>query len=103
VIYSEGTDFRVAGRVILRKGDARIVWRPGSTDWSGVGMRMYYKAALQAENILESGHRCCTVLTEGGRLSRATWTSVRERIAEVLKVPLKKIPAELPNRTVKVG
>jgi len=102
VIYKEGTDFRVSGRVILRNGDARLVWRPGSTDWSGIGMRMYYQSTLQIENLQENGHRRTMVLLEGGRLSQVPWGILRGRLAEIFKIPLKKVPAELPQRTVKI-
>jgi len=102
VIYSEGTDFGAVGRVILRKGEARIVWRSGSTGWSGIGMRMYYKALLQAENVEESGWKTTKILSEGGRLTNAVWQSSREKMAGILKVPVKKIPAELPDCTVRL-
>lgn len=102
VIYTEGTDFGAPGRVILRKGEARVVWRSGSTGWSGIGMRDYYKAVLQIENLMDHGHRRTVQLSEGGRLSQVVWEGARKRISELFKVPLKKVPAELPDRTVKV-
>ena len=102
-LWDEGTDFRTTGFVILRRGRSRVTWRPGSTDWSGVGMRSYYPATLQVEAIPSGrgGIRHVEILS-GGRLSEERWFSVRGKIAELLEVKLDKIPELLPERTVEV-
>src|SRR3990170_5053435 len=99
----EGCDYNVGGRVILRFKEARIVWRPGSTGWSGIGMRDYYKATLYAENVPDGtvGRKNFTIL-EGGRLSQKRWAKARESIAYRLKVPMDWIPKELPISTVTI-
>lgn len=102
-LWNEGTDFRTTGFVILRHEGARVTWRPGSTDWSGIGMRSYYPATLQVEAIPSGrgGIRHVEILS-GGRLSVDRWLSVREKIAELLDVKIDKIPELLPERTVEV-
>lgn len=102
-LWNEGTDFRTTGFVILRHDTSRVVWRPGSTDWSGIGMRSYYPATLQVEAIPSGrgGIRHVEILS-GGRLSEERWLSVRKKISELLSVPLEKIPEMLPERTVEI-
>lgn len=103
VVRHEGTDFGTTGFLILLCKGTRIVWRPGSTGWSGIGMRSYYPAKLYVENIpSEFGGRTHKEILEGGRLSNDRWFSVREKIAELLKVSLKKIPDLLPERTIEI-
>ena len=97
----EGTDFGTVGRVILRFKASRIVWRAGSTAWSGVGMRDYYKATLYAERV-PNGLIGATnyPIVEGGRLSQKMWAQAREAIAFRLKVTIDWIPKILPTKTL---
>ncbi len=102
-VWNEGTDFGTTGFVILRHGQIRVVWRPGSTDWSGIGSRSYYPAKLMVEAMPSKyGGRTHTRVLEGGRLTNSRWFSVREKISELLKVPVKKIPELLPDRTLEI-
>lgn len=99
----EGTDFGTGGRIILRFKESRIVWRAGSTAWSGVGMRDYYKATLYAEFVPNgNAGRANFQIVEGGRLSQKMWAEAREAIAFRLKVTIDMIPKTLPTKTLTI-
>ena len=66
-------------------------------------MRSYYPASLQVEAIPTGlGGRTNREVLSGGRLSNSRWFSARDKIAELLKVPVDKIPDLLPERTVEI-
>lgn len=96
----EGTDYGATGFIIILHGTFRVVWRPGSTIWAGIGRTAYSPACLQAEDITR--RRGATEFLSGGRLSEERWFSVRKKLAEFLEVPIDEIPQLLPDRTVTI-
>lgn len=101
VIYEEGTDFGTAGRVILRHKGMRVVWRSGSTGWTGTGQTGYYQSHLSVE--FGKCARSSKYVVEGGRLSQKVWAAARPQLAGLLELPPKRIPEQLPEKTVTVA
>lgn len=45
-----GVDHGATGRVLLRRGDKRLIWRKGCMVWQGIGMgRAYHPAELEVQ------------------------------------------------------
>jgi hypothetical protein len=100
-VRGEGVDYGATGFLILTHGPLRLVWRPGSTIWAGIGHTAYSPACLQVEG---HGSRALggTELLSGGRLTEDRWLSVRKKISTLLSVPLELIPEMLPDRTIEI-
>lgn len=84
----DGTDYGAAGKVLVRVGDRRLVWRPGRVYYSGMlNPHAYAPASLNVLWPREGGrmHSHSTLIFEGGRLSRKR---LREHI-DVIRKALK--------------
>lgn len=100
-VRGEGVDYGATGFLILTHGDLRLVWRPGSTVWAGIGRTAYSPACLQVEGRAMRSIWNAELLS-GGRLSEERWLSVRKKISTILSVPLELIPEMLPDRTIEI-
>lgn len=100
-VRGEGVDYGATGFLILTHGDLRLVWRPGSTIWAGIGRTAYSPACLQVEGRAMRSVGNAELLS-GGRLSEDRWLSVRKKISTLLSVPLELIPEMLPDRTIEI-
>jgi hypothetical protein len=86
VSVSRGVDHGTIGKILVKKESIELVWRGGSTYWSGMNGNRYSQASLQIIGI--GNDRVGRELHEGGRLS-----------ARVIRECAKKIDAIFGNGT----
>lgn len=95
-----GCDYSRTGKVLVRFGDKRLVWRKPGSVWSGIGMpRSYCPAELQVlgEDITRFGSD--SVLFEGGRLSKRRISDAIKKIRSLMKLPKLSVDQIDPKKT----
>lgn len=86
-----GCDHGATGKVLVRFGEVRLIWRKGSLYWNGIGMPYSY-APASLEVIGSEEHKNFSGMSKevepcGGRL---TLKRIREALPEIRK--LMKLP-----------
>jgi hypothetical protein len=76
-----GVDHSIEGKILVQKGKLKLVWRGGSTYWSGMQGNRYSPSSLSVTGI--ANDRVGRILLEGGRLSSHTIMVCAEKIDSI--------------------
>ncbi len=103
-----GVDYGCDGKILMRVGTGtsakRLMWEGGSKYWARIGEQGYRTSELSVTEKGQYDDRLphSTTITKGGRLSKRRVVEHRERIAELMGVPVSAVEQIDPKRTLVV-